>query len=162
MFQCLLPGTHPFSPWCEGLWVQSAALLEGLECLDTTGEHSRQLSFSEHVGHPVLRVQYSSRTDPWLHLALGRGLGERLQNCTDLTAGTMGSGVWHHTECIELNNSDNPFGYSWTTWKSGWVEHLAALQEFCSAWGSCVHLWRPKRYLLQKHISNARRRCAVN
>lgn len=92
--------------------MQGAALLEGLECLDTAGEHSRQLSCSEREGDPVLRVQYSSRTDPWLHLALGTGLGERLQNCTGLTAGSMGSGVWHHTECLELNNSDNPFGYS--------------------------------------------------
>lgn len=71
--------------------------------------------------------------------------------------------VWSHTECTELNRSDNPLDYSWIVQKSGWAEHLAALQAFWMAcWGSCMPLWRPNRYLMTKRISKTSKRCAVN
>lgn len=79
-------------------------------------------------------------------------MGERLQSCRDLTA-RWGTGGWFHTERLELNSGD-PLGYTSMMWQSGWVEHLAALQEFWCAWGSCVTLWRATGYLLQKHIFN--------
>lgn len=73
MFQHLLPGTHPFSPWCEGLWVQGAALLEGLQCLGTTGEPPSSwaslnrwdiLSWQCSTAHQQLRVWSKAASGP--------------------------------------------------------------------------------------------------